>query len=185
MSAAVGTYEQVSLGAIAPSTTNPRKNFDDAGMADLTASVREVGVQQPILLRPTARGRFFAKAGDLRGGASVVVYLCHPKSTNDGQYNIVETFSAGTKEENFELVTAEAEERNRSKGFEIVCGERRFRAAKAAGLETIPAIVRELDDETAYQAQIIENLQREDLGPLGHAMEIAKLAEEEQADALA
>jgi ParB/RepB/Spo0J family partition protein len=122
--------------------------------------------------------------------------------------------------------------------YEIVCGERRFRAAKAAGLETIPAIVRELDDETAYQAQIIENLQREDLGPmeeaesyghlaragvavidiaskvgkagayvahrlqllklidrgqkalrkgnlpLGHAMEIAKLAEDEQADAL-
>lgn len=174
-----GTYEQVSLGVIIPSTTNPRKSFDDASMADLTASVREAGVQSPILLRA---------AGD---------------------------------------------------GFEIVCGERRYRAALAAGLDTIPAIVRELDDDAAYQAQIIENLQREDLGPmeeadsyghlaragvavidiaskvgksgayvahrlqllklidkgqaalrkdelpLGHAMEIAKLAEDEQADALA
>lgn len=168
-----------------PSATNPRKNFDAAGMADLAASIKEAGVQQPILVRP----------------------MFDP---DDG-----------------ELLT-----------YQIVCGERRYRAAKAAGLETIPAIVRELDDETAYQAQIIENLQREDLGPmeeaesyghlaragvavidiaskvgksgayvahrlqllklvdkgqtalrkdelpLGHAMEIAKLAEDEQKDAL-
>jgi ParB family chromosome partitioning protein len=179
---------------IVPSTTNPRKSFDDASMADLTASVREAGVQSPILLRRVAT----------------------TKST-DG---IIARAWQGIE-------------------FEIVCGERRFRAAKAAGLETIPAIVRDLDDETAYQAQIIENLQREDLGPmeeaesygrltwagvavidiaskvgksgayvahrlqllklidkgqnalrkgelpLGHAMEIAKLAEDEQAEALA
>jgi ParB family chromosome partitioning protein len=106
---AIGTYEQVDLGAISPSTTNPRKHYDDASMAELAASIRESGVQQPILLRPLADG------------------------------------------------------------FEIVCGERRYRAAKAAGLETIPAIVRELADETAYQAQIIENLQREDLGPMEEA----------------
>lgn len=111
-----GTYEQVSLGVIIPSTTNPRKSFDDASMADLTASVREAGVQSPILLRA---------AGD---------------------------------------------------GFEIVCGERRYRAALAAGLDTIPAIVRELDDDAAYQAQIIENLQREDLGPMEEADSYGHLA---------
>jgi ParB family transcriptional regulator, chromosome partitioning protein len=122
MNAATGTYEQVSLGAIVPSTTNPRKSFDDASMADLTASVREAGVQSPILLR-----KMFDSDGD-------------------------------------SLPT-----------LEIVCGERRYRAAKAAGLETIPAIVRELDDETAYQAQIIENLQREDLGPMEEAESYAVL----------
>jgi len=107
--AAAGTYQQVSLGAIVPSTTNPRKSFDEASMADLIASVRAAGVQQPVLLRP------------------------------------------------------------RGEGFEIVCGERRYLASKRADKDTIPAIVREMDDDEAYQAQIIENLQREDLGPMEEA----------------
>jgi ParB family chromosome partitioning protein len=123
MNTAAGSYEQISLGAITRSTTNPRKNFDDASMAELTASVREAGVQSPILLRrldDPDTGRFLT--------------------------------------------------------YEIVCGERRFRAATAAGLETIPAIVRELDDAAAYQAQIIENLQREGLGPMEEAESYAVLA---------
>jgi ParB family chromosome partitioning protein len=109
MNTEAGNYVPVVLGSIVPSATNPRKNFDEASMAELTASVREAGVQQPILLR---------KVGEK---------------------------------------------------FEIVCGERRFRAATAAGLETIPAIVRELDDAAAYQAQIIENLQREGVHPAEEA----------------
>lgn len=120
----VGTYGQISLGVIIPSTTNPRKIFDDAGMADLTASVREAGVQSPILLRP---------AHDSDGDSL-----------------------PGT--------------------YEIVCGERRYRAALSAGLETIPAIVRKLDNDAAYQAQIIENLQREDLGPMEEADSYSHLA---------
>lgn len=114
---AVGTYGQISLGVIIPSTTNPRKIFDDAGMADLTASVREAGVQSPILLRP---------AHDSDGDSL-----------------------PGT--------------------YEIVCGERRYRAAKTAGLETIPAIVRELDDNEALEAQIVENLQRAGVHPIEEA----------------
>jgi ParB/RepB/Spo0J family partition protein len=55
------------------------------------------------------------------------------------------------------------------KGFEIVCGERRFRAAKEAGLEEIPAVVRILDDRQALEFQVIENLQREDVHPLEEA----------------
>lgn len=115
--------QEIELTAIAPSPTNPRKAFADDAMADLAASVREAGVQSPILLRP----------------------MFDP---DDG-----------------ELVR-----------YEIVCGERRFRAAKAAGLTTIPAIVRELGDEEAYQAQIIENLQREGLGPMEEAESYAHLA---------
>ena len=53
--------------------------------------------------------------------------------------------------------------------FQLIAGERRWRASKAAGLETIPALVEEIDDDTALEISIIENLQREDLSPLDEA----------------
>jgi ParB family chromosome partitioning protein len=53
--------------------------------------------------------------------------------------------------------------------FQLIAGERRWRASKAAGLETIPALVEEIDDDTAMEISIIENLQREDLSPLDEA----------------
>jgi ParB family chromosome partitioning protein len=53
--------------------------------------------------------------------------------------------------------------------FQLIAGERRWRASKAAGLPTIPALVEEIDDDTALEISIIENLQREDLSPLDEA----------------
>jgi len=53
--------------------------------------------------------------------------------------------------------------------FQLIAGERRWRASKAAGLDTIPALVEEIDDDTALEISIIENLQREDLSPLDEA----------------
>jgi ParB family chromosome partitioning protein len=53
--------------------------------------------------------------------------------------------------------------------FQLIAGERRWRASKAAGLATIPALVEEIDDDTALEISIIENLQREDLSPLDEA----------------
>src|SRR5439155_21182212 len=53
--------------------------------------------------------------------------------------------------------------------FQLIAGERRWRAARQAGLETIPALVEDIDDETALEIAIIENLQREDLSPLDEA----------------
>ena len=55
------------------------------------------------------------------------------------------------------------------KGYEIIAGERRFRASKLAGKETIPAIIREFDEESMMQVAVLENLQREDLTPLEEA----------------
>lgn len=63
-------------------------------------------------------------------------------------------------------------------GYEIVAGERRWRAALAAGLATVPAVVRELSDGRAMEIAIVENVQREDLSPLEQAMAFKKLAEE-------
>ena len=63
------------------------------------------------------------------------------------------------------------------KGYDIVVGERRFRASKIAGRETIPAIVIELSDNDMMELAIIENLQREDLNPLEEAMSYRQLME--------
>jgi len=64
------------------------------------------------------------------------------------------------------------------KGYEIVVGERRFRAAKEAGLETVPAVVRELTDQKMMELALLENLQREDLTPIEEAHAYANLMNE-------
>jgi ParB family chromosome partitioning protein len=62
--------------------------------------------------------------------------------------------------------------------YEIVAGERRWRAAKIVGLETVPVVVRELDDQSALAIALIENLQREDLNPIDQAQSLSRLADE-------
>jgi ParB family chromosome partitioning protein len=64
------------------------------------------------------------------------------------------------------------------KTYEIVAGERRWRAARLAGLATVPVIVRELSDQSALAVALIENLQREDLNAIDQALSIARLVEE-------
>jgi ParB family chromosome partitioning protein len=63
-------------------------------------------------------------------------------------------------------------------GYEIIAGERRFRAAQMAGLDEIPVLVREVDDQNAAAMALIENIQREDLNPLEEAQGIARLISE-------
>ncbi len=67
--------------------------------------------------------------------------------------------------------------RERGDGYELIAGERRWRAAQAAGLATIPALVRTADDRESLEVAIIENLQRENLDPLEEAMGFAHLME--------
>jgi len=62
--------------------------------------------------------------------------------------------------------------------YEIVAGERRWRAAQLAGLDTIPAVVRQIPDEAAVAMALIENIQREDLNPLEEAMALSRLIAE-------
>ena len=107
--------QQLPLNALHPSRLQPRKRFEPAAIAELSASIAEKGVLQPLLVRPSANG------------------------------------------------------------YEIVAGERRYRAAKQAGLSTVPAIVRELDDRQTLEVAIVENLQREDLNPLEEARAFKEL----------
>ncbi|MCI0675917.1 MAG: ParB/RepB/Spo0J family partition protein [Phycisphaerales bacterium] len=65
-----------------------------------------------------------------------------------------------------------------SGGYELVAGERRWRAARMAGLSTLPALVRELDDETSAEFSLVENLQREDLNPMERALAFQRLIDE-------
>lgn len=116
----LGSFEAIPLSAIRPSTTNPRKYFDEAAMEELTRSIQETGVTTPLLLR-----HVFVPARDSNSLAPIA--------------------------------------------YEIVAGERRYRAAKAAGREDVPAIVREIDDQEALDLQMIENLQRADLHPMEEA----------------
>jgi ParB family transcriptional regulator, chromosome partitioning protein len=110
---------EVPLSDVVPNRYQPRAGFDEDALATLTASVRELGVLQPVLLRPVG----------------------------DGTY-------------------------------ELIAGERRWRAAKRAGLQTIPALVRDVDDTTSLEHALVENLQRTDLNPLEEAAAYQQLIEE-------
>jgi ParB family chromosome partitioning protein len=100
--------------------SNPRRDFDADHLEELTNSIREKGVMQPLLVRP---------------------------SSDPNQ-------------------------------FEIIAGERRWRAAQRAGLHDVPVIIREVDDKEALELAIIENVQRVDLNPLEEAMGYGQLIEQ-------
>jgi ParB family transcriptional regulator, chromosome partitioning protein len=103
-------FAELPLDAIVPNPRQPRSVFDEDAMAELTASIREVGLLQPIVVRPVPDGR-----------------------------------------------------------YELVMGERRWRASQEAGLEAIPAIVRETADDELLRDALLENLHRAELNPLEEA----------------
>jgi ParB family transcriptional regulator, chromosome partitioning protein len=107
-----GTAEDqrsLPLAALKPGRFNPRRNFSQAQLEELAASIRERGLVQPLVVRP---------------------------SMSDAET------------------------------FEIVAGERRWRAAQLANLHQVPVVVRELTDQEAVELAIIENVQREDLNAI-------------------
>ncbi len=109
---------QVSLADIERNPYQPRTVFDDEKLSELTISIQEVGVLQPILLRE-----------------------------QNGRY-------------------------------ELIAGERRWLAARRAGLSSIPAIVRRVQDVESFEQAIIENLHREDLNPIDEAVAYHRLMDE-------
>ena len=109
----------IPVASIKPNPHQPRGHFDEESLASLAASIRELGVLQPILVR---------QVGDA--------------------------------------------------DFELVAGERRWRAARRAGLPTIPAIVRDVTDIASVEQALVENLHREDLNPLEEAAAYQQLIED-------
>ncbi len=110
---------EISINEIEANPYQPRIHFDEDALADLAASIRELGIIQPITLR---------KLGDRR--------------------------------------------------YQIIAGERRFRASKIAGLRTIPSFIREAGDETMLEMALVENIQREDLDAIEIALSYQRLIDE-------
>jgi ParB family transcriptional regulator, chromosome partitioning protein len=117
--AARPAIEEIPINQIDPNPYQPRNNFDEESLAGLTASIRELGVLQPILVRQMREDR-----------------------------------------------------------YAIIAGERRWRAAKRAGLQFIPVIVRQVNDELTLQHALVENLHRDDLNPLEEAAAYQQLVED-------
>jgi ParB family chromosome partitioning protein len=109
---------ELPIDSITPNPRQPRKDFDDKALRDLSASLRQSGVLQPVVVR---------RLGD---------------------------------------------------GYELVVGERRWRAAKLAGITRIPAVIREASDAESLELALVENLLREDLNPMEEAEAYQRLLAE-------
>ena len=119
-----GVLREVPIGSITPNTFQPRDHFDEEQIASLAASISELGVLQPILVRP------LGDEGD---------------------------------------------------SFELIAGERRWRAARRAGLATIPVLVRaSTSDQSSLEQALVENLHRADLNALEEAAAYQQLIDEFQ-----
>lgn len=112
-------YREVPVAALRPNPRQPRTAFDEDALAELAASITEVGLLQPIVVRPLAEDR-----------------------------------------------------------YEIVMGERRWRAATLAGLDTVPVLVRETASESLLRDALLENLHRANLNPLDEAAAYAQLLDD-------
>lgn len=155
-------FALIGLDKIRFSSTNPRKNFDPAKMAELVESVRSHGVLQPILVRRPYKLEIQEPAE----GSNVWYVGC---LNLIGKFNQLHTCYSREEAER-KLISEER--------FELVAGERRYRAAKEAGLSEIPATVRTLTDKETIEIQFIENLLRDDLHPLEEAEGYQRLIKE-------
>ena len=113
------SYQELPIDSIVPNPFQPREEFDEGGIASLADSIEQVGVLQPILVRPAAEG-----------------------------------------------------------GYQLIAGERRWRASQQAGLTVIPAIVKEIRDVSALEQAVIENLHRQDLNALEEAAAYQQLIDD-------
>lgn len=152
--------KEIRLQELTPSPTNPRKTFDPLKLEELARSIAEVGVLEPILVR--RRALFTTETSGVGTRWAVV----NPHGVTLSTYPT--ELEAHT----------EAEALTQKHGYEVVAGERRYRAATIAGVETVPRIVRDLTDVQALEIQTLENLQRDDLHPLEEAAGFAALMKE-------
>jgi len=179
-SAAVAINQTIAIELLTPSPTNPRKRFDEAKLNELAESIKYQGVLQPLLVR---------EIRSAPGRPAAVWPFPEPYTLADKLYaerihagqaempsDIDSKNMAGVKVALAEIKKNQNRERAATR-YEIVAGERRYRAAKLAGLTELPCFVRELTDLQVLHAQVIENLQRDDLHPLEEAEGYQRLIE--------
>lgn len=152
--------EQIELEDILPSETNPRTIFNESDLSDLADSIKRKGVLQPVLVRRRVCDFRVEPVGNRWA-------VLNPFST------VLETCDAERDAQEAMRLYWE-----RQPQFELIAGERRWRASKIAGAELIPAIVRDLDDRSALEFQVIENLQRADLSPMEEARGYRRMIDE-------
>lgn len=121
------SFAEIPLSYIVPNTRQPREVFDEDDLAELRDSVLEVGILQPIVVRPI-------------------------------------DFTADMSKRLEESLEEKPEAR-----FELIMGERRLRAAELAGLDRVPAIIRQTEDQDLLRDALLENLHRAQLNPLEEA----------------
>lgn len=158
----------VPVASIAPNAKQPRGHFDSAALAELTDSVRAKGVLVPLLVRPAPAGavsRDPGLVGSLRRGPATL--------TADA----MEAMGAGLKPA-ADRLRAEENAPGVPVRYELVAGERRWRAAQAAGLHEVPVMVRDMTDAELFEAALIENVQRADLNPAEEAAGYRRLMDE-------
>ena len=189
------------LDKIVPSAFNPRKTFDEAALQQLAASIREHGVIKPIVVRPGTLWQqvvgFVARQWALKAAEEPGYGVSKSQMEEvgirltDGQFDdAIDLLTEEGRVERSKGVNCMWEptegahqpigpDRDRLKTgalhYQIVCGERRWRASKLAGRLVIPAIVRDLDDKLAAEIAVIENDQREDVPPLEQGEGYAEL----------
>jgi ParB/RepB/Spo0J family partition protein len=184
----------IPLAQIVPSPTNPRKHFDAAKLEELAASIRSRGVLQPVVVRRRDVGpllddatflfevagrdtnRDAAEAATMLESVGVKTFGDLKKKPgaayqDKGGWSVCP--GSGVTAKQARALTA-ALRRCKPPGpdrvpYELVVGERRFRAARLAGLAEVPARVVELDDRGVLEVQVIENDQRSDVTPLERA----------------
>lgn len=170
---AAGEFRVVLIESLFPSPTQPRTHFDDDALNEMAESIKAVGVMQPLIVR-----KGVAPQPTVRTAASWPFPTVSPFTQPEMLY--AERIAAGQAEmpkEGDDGFTPGVEaalkeiEKNKAKpeAFEIIAGERRWRASKLAGLKQVPVLIRQYTDEEVLQAHLIENLQREDLHPLEEA----------------
>ena len=140
------------VGGIVASLTNPRKIFKAEPLQELANSIQASGVHQPILVRPLPAARLEETSRALR---PLPAARLEETSRALRSSVLAWPFATTRKREPIE--------------YELVAGERRWRACQLAGVAEIPAMIRELTDEQALEVQVVENLQREDVTELEEA----------------
>lgn len=180
-----GTMMLVEPFRIVPNPFQPRKHFDPDELNSLAESIKEHGVLQPITLR-VSPDRWEVIEGQERKTGTVFYEVINqdwmhfdPRGVMYNDYKIPSSFPATSIGSILykHFATREDAESTLPR-FQIVAGERRWRAALLAGLDFIPAIVREVTDQEMAELAIIENDERADISPIERAASYRRLADD-------